>query len=410
MEAAESVCSHELSPGSVLDLLGRLVDKSLVIVEAGSDISETRYRLLDTIRQYALEKLMGTGETQSVRDWHVEYFLQLAEKSEQNYYYFGSRSALWFGRLDRDLDNFRAAMEWSTNNGNAVAALRIAGSLVYFWFAHGLRASEWNDRIQQALSRPEGRERTLARAKALNGIGFMYWADIISFDRRPELEEALSIAQEFGDRWNTATALRNLGLLANIQGNYSEASSFLEQSLEIWRTIGPEGSVARANTTIFLGDVAFNQNDAESARMLYEDAAAVLREAGDMTYLAYTVRRLGQLAWRDGEFKKALAFCKESLKLNLAAGDPRGTVACLAGFAAIATAQGQLERAAVLMAAVESQTVSLGIGLLYIDMMEFDRSFDSLRAKLEGKAFGRAWAKGTSLTMEEAIRLALEGS
>ena len=88
---------------------------------------------------------------------------------------------------------------------------------------------------QEALSRPEDRERTLARAKALNGIGFMYWADIYPPDRRPELEEALSIGRELGDRWNIATALRNLGLLENIQGNYLEACSFLEQSLEIWR-------------------------------------------------------------------------------------------------------------------------------------------------------------------------------
>ena len=156
-------------------------------------------------------------------------------------------------------------MEWSTNNGNAVTALRIAGSVVDFWFAHGLPASEWNDRIHLALSRPEGRERTLARAKALNGIGFMYWTETFRVDRRPELEEALSIAQELGDRWNTAMALRNLGMLANIQGNYSEARSFLEQSMEIWRAFGPEGKMVKTITIIFLGDVALSQNNAESA-------------------------------------------------------------------------------------------------------------------------------------------------
>ena len=172
---------------------------------------------------------------------------------------FGSETATWFKRLDKELDNIRAAMEWSTNTSKAKAALRIAGSLVYFWFAYGGNASEWLDRIQQALSCPESKERTLARAKALNGLGFLYWADIYSVDRRSELEEAMSIGKELEDHWNIATALRNLGLIENIQGNYQQAQTFLEQSLAIWRDMGEDGKMGRAWTLIFLGDGAINQ-------------------------------------------------------------------------------------------------------------------------------------------------------
>ena len=406
LEAAESVCSHDLTASDILDLLGRLVDKSLVIVDAGSETGESRYRMLETIRQYALEKLLAMGEAPTIRNRHLGFYLDLAEISEP--LIFSRQSAVWFDRLDKELDNLRAAMEWSTNNGKAVAALRIAGSLVYFWFARGLPASEWHERIQQALSRPEGMKRTLARAKALNGIGFMYWADIYPIDKRPELEEALSIAQEMNDRWNTAMAIRNLGLLANIQGNYPEASLFLEKSLELWRELGSESKWVEASTLTFLGDVALNQNKAETARTRYEESIAILRAAGDRNFLAYTIRRLGQLAWRAGEYKKAIALCRKSLDLNQEVSDPRGVVACLAGFAAIAAAQGDYKRAAVLMGAVEAQLDSIGIRLLYIDKLEFDRNLTQLHNQFDEKSLARLWAKGRKMNGQEAIRSALE--
>lgn len=408
LEAAESVCSEGMKRSDILDLLGRLVDKSLVIVEDISKANETRYRLLETIRQYALEKSVETGEASAIRDGHLGFYLGLAEKSEP--YIFGSQSALWFGRLDTELDNIRAAMEWSTNSGKADMALRIAGSLVYFWFAHGPAGSEWDDRVQQALSRPEGKEHTLARAKALNGIGFgfMFWADIDPTDRRPELEEALSIGRELGDRWNIATALRNLGLLENIQGNYPEALSFLEQSLAIWREIGSEGKTGSAWTLIFLGDVAFNQNDIDKARSFYTEAIAFLRQVGDKNFLSYSVRRLGQLAWRDGEYEKVITLYKESLNLNQEVGDLRGVMACLTGFAGIAMAQEKYQHAVQLMAAVETQLSAIGIHLLYIDKKEYERNLALVRAKLDEKTLTKFWEKGKGMSFDDAIAFALE--
>jgi tetratricopeptide (TPR) repeat protein len=299
-------------------------------------------------------------------------------------------------------------MEWSTNNGKAVAALRIAGSLVYFWFIHGPLLSEWNDRIRQALSRPEGMERTLARAKALNGFGFMYWADMNPTDKGPELEEALAIGRELGDQWTIATALRNLGMLASIQRNYVEARSLLEQSLEIWREMGAEGKMGSSRTLQFLGDVALNQDEQERARSLYEESAAIWREHGEMNFLAYSLRRLGQLAKREGDYKKAVALCKESLTLNHELGDLRGMLACMAGFAAIAVAQGKFERAASLMAAVETQLSSNRLRLLFLDKMEYERNLALLRAQLDEKNLNKFRAKGRGMSLDEAIAFALE--
>ena len=408
LEAAEAVCSQGMKRSDILDLLGHLVDKSLVIVEADSEVIGTRYRLLETIRQYALEKLVETGEASVIRDRHLDFYLSLAEKSEPH---IGHESVLWINQLDKELDNIRAAMEWSTNSGKAVAALRMAGSLVYFWFywfARGNLLSEWQHRIQLALSRPGGMERTLARAKALNALGFLYWADMYPIDRRPELEEALSIGRELGDPWNIATALRYLGLLASMQGNYVEARSLLEQSLEIWRSMGPEGRRGVSWTLTFLGDVALNQKESNEARSIFEETVAILREIGDKNFLAYSVRRLGLLAWREKDFGRAIALCQESLSLNRELRDPRGVLACLAGFADIAVVQGKFARAARLMAAVETQLAAMGMRLLPVDKMEYERNLALLRTQLDEKVSSKVWAKGKAMTFEEAIEFAME--
>ena len=410
LEAAEEVCSQEMKRSDILDLLGRLADKSLVIVEAASEFSGTRYRLLETIRQYSLEKLVETGEASLIRDQHLDFYLSIAEKSEPH---MGHETGIWINRLDKDLDNIRAAMEWSTNSGKAAVALRMAGSLVYFWFywfAHGNLLSEWQHRIELALSRPEGMQRTLARAKALNALGFLYWADMYPTDRRLELEEALSIGRQLGDPWNTATALRYLGLLASMQGNYVEARSFLEQSLEIWRSMGLEGRSGVSWTLTFLGDVALNQNESNEARSIFEAAVAILREIGDKNLLAYPVRRLGLLAWREKDFARAIAFCKESLSLNRELGDPRGVLACLAGFADIAVVQGKFARAAQLMAAVETQLAAMGMQLLPVDKKEYERNLAQLRAQFEQRTLSKSWAKGKEMSLEQAIAFALDGT
>jgi non-specific serine/threonine protein kinase len=406
--AAEAVCGQGAGkPGDILDLLGRLVDKSLVIVEQISGTPETRYRLLETIRQYALEKLTGLGdEAREMRNRHLEFFVDLAERAEPHA--FGAEARVWFKRIEAELDNLRAAMEWATNTGKSVAALRIAGSLVYFWFMHGPLLAEWYDRIKQALSRPEGIEKTQARAKALNGIGFMYWADMYPTDKRTELEEALRIGRELDDQRSIATSLRNLGLLANIQGKYLEARPFLEESLEIWRRIGADGRMDSAWTLTFLGDVALGLAESARAQLLYEESVMIWREHGDRNFMAYALRRLAQLAWHESQYEKAVVLCTESLNLNLDVGDRRGVIACLAGFAAVAVAQQGWERAAQLAAAVEKQLDLIGIRLLQLDKAEFEHNLSHLHVHLDEKTLHEFQKKGRTMSHEDAMAFALE--
>jgi len=407
LDAAEAVCSQgKLKRSDVLDVLGRLVDKSLVIVEQEPAIGATRYRLLETIRQFALEKLVENGEAPIIRDNHLGYYVALAETAEPHL--ATGEGAVWFPRLDQELDNIRAAFEWSTNLGKADAALRIAGSLAYYWFAHRLAASEWHDWVQKALARPESNERTLTRAKALNAIGLMYFSDVVSIDRRPELEEALTIAREFGDPFNTATALSHLGLMENLKGNYQAARTYLEQGLAIWRQMGPVGKFGRAWTLVYLGDVALNIGAAELARTLYEEVISILRELGELNFLAYAVRRLGHLLWRDGAYEKAIALCKGSLNLNKQVDSPRGVIACLTGFAAIAVAQGKYSHAVQIMAAEEALMTSMGVTQTYMDRQEYDRNLDLLRDELDEKTLVKLWAKGGNMSLDQAVAFALE--
>jgi tetratricopeptide (TPR) repeat protein len=199
-----------------------------------------------------------------------------------------------------------------------------------------------------------------------------------------------------------------LGLLENIEGNYTKARTYLEQSLEIWREMGPEGKTGSTWTMIFLGDVALTNSNPAWARSLYEETVAFLRELGDLNFLAYSVRRLAQLYWYEGHYDEAIARLQESLKLNQDIADPRGVIACLAGFAAVAVAQEQLQRAAQLMGAVETQLASLGIRLLYMDKLEYDRKLTVLQTKLDQQALEKSWEKGNRMSLDQALAFALE--
>ncbi len=131
---------------------------------------------------------------------------------------------------------------------------------------------------------------------------------------------------------------------------------------------------------------------------------------GDINFLGYPIRRLGQLAWREGHYEEAKARCKESLRLNHEVGDPRGVMSCVAGFAAIAVAQEKFERAAQLMAAVETQLTLISIQPPFMDKMEYERNLALVRAKLGEKVLAKIWAKGKAMSFEDAVALALEAA
>ena len=405
LEAAEAICSQGMKRDDILDLLGRLVDKSLVIVEQESITGATRYRLLETIRQYALEKLMGIGEAEAIRNQHLEFFVRMAEGAAPNA--FGAETVKYYEQIDEEIDNIRTAVEWAIETRQALIAFRLAAALFYFWYNRSL-LEEWHGRLNRVLSLPEGLERTAERAKALNSISFFYWAGMSTVNPHRELEEALSIGRELGNDRIIAQSLSNLGRNETAAGNYSQARSLFEQSLDIWQKLGHEHKMEIILTRNFLGDLAFHQGDLEQAKVLYEECVSAFKEIRDQNFLAYSVRHLGQVACRQGEFEKAALLCGESLSLNQGLKDERGVIACLSAFAGIAAASGKVGLASQLFGAVEALLSVSSIRLLQVDQMEFDRNLVILRAQLNSATLEKAWAKGKAMSLEEVIAFALE--
>jgi predicted ATPase len=405
LEAAEEVCSQGMKRGEILGLLGRLVDKSLVIAEADSEVGGTRYRLLETIRQYALEKLMEIKASRVMRDQHLEFYTKLAERAAPNA--FGVGSVRYSDLIDRELDNIRSAMEWSLETHQALLAFRLLAALFYFWYNRS-PLSEWYTRFEGALSLPEGLERTVERAKAINSISFFYWAGMSDVNPLPDLEDALSIGREFGDAHVIAQSLLNLGRIQTTAGNYSNARSLLLESLDIWRSLGSEHNVDIIFAQIFLGEVAFHEGDLIEARTLYQESISALRAIQDQNFLAYTARHLAQVACRQADFAEAELLCRESLSLNQGLRDERGLIACISAIAAIALARERAVLASQLFGAVGALLGARNMRMLQIDQLEYERNVKILRSQLDEKALAKSWAKGSGLSLDEAIALALE--
>ena len=409
LDAAEMIASGDGVPSvQVIELLSQLINKSLVHLEQrGSKVgSETRYGMLESIREYGRVKLLASGEAAKIYDRHIGYFVRLAERAEPHK--FGERTTEWFTRLDQELNNIRAGIDWAIQSGKPVDALLLLAALDYYFFVRGPIA-EWQQRLKTVLSLPGAKEPTLARAKALNGVGMLYWADMHAMDGYPELQEALQLALQLGDQAIKGKALRNLGLFEHLQGHLESAGSLLDQSLEIWTELGPSYLFEKGWTLCFRGDVAFSQDEADLARTFYQESVDIFRGYRDKNFLAYSIRRLGQLAIRRGDSESAINMCHESLLLNIDVGDLRGTLACLAAFGGIRLALGQVAGAAELLIAVQSLLEGRPLfRLVQTDQMEFHRNLAILREKLTGRPFEKAQEKGRQMTLDQVIEACLK--
>jgi len=412
LEAAEEVCSRDVKPSDILDLLGRLVDKSLVIVEADSEIRGTRYRLLETIREYAREKLESFGETDMTRDRHLEFFKRLAEAAELHH--FTSEQLVWFERVETEIDNMRAAMDWSMASADSKDSsagawrqelgLRLMGALMWFW--HRNYAREASERLKQMLAMND--QPTLGRARALYSIGFLYWTVNNFPEARRSLGEALTISRTLDDRPTLARSLGYLGAVAAAENDYASAQPLLEESLSIARTLGPVGRKAASWALASLGDVYFSQGDYSRSKTLYEEAVALTKEAHEKNMLGLMIRRLGYIALRQLDNSRASEYFVESLKLNQVIGHSVGLCASLTALANFAMAQGKPSQAAQLYGAVESHLNHLSSPLFYSDKIEYELGVSNLRKQLRGVALEKAWDKGAAMTIEQAMEFALK--
>ncbi len=402
LEAAEAICpSDGLEAFDILDVLTQLVDKSLVAAETPD--GEARYRLLETVRQYAHDRLQESGEADDARRRHRDWYLTLAEQA-QSELNRGQRGELWFERLETEHDNLRAALQWTqTQKDGAEAGLRLAGALHWFWFRRG----HWNEGarwLEGALTRSDEASPS-ALPWALFGASQFVW-------RRGDYELAttlgekgLALSRELGDRACSACTLIILGNVASHQGNYERAESLFDESLNLSHEL--KNNFLHGIGLVQVGVVARYQGDYERASALFTQSLSLLREVGDKSSIAYALSRLGLVAIHRSHYGLAAASFAESLILCRQVGDKWVSEECVEGFARIASATGQSEQAARLFGAAEVLRETVGWHPAPPDQAYHDRCVASARAGLGETAFAAAWEEGRAMTLEQAVEHAL---
>lgn len=375
LEASESMCSGgEIDAARVLDLLAKLVDRSLVAVE---EIAvESRYRLLETVRQYSLEKLRDSGEELRLRRRHRDWCVALAEDAEPELH--GPRQREWLERLDREYDNLRGAMEWSLANSEADEGLRLAGPLWWFWHVRGhfTAGRDWSER---ALA--QGKAATLAaRAKVSRAAGLLAWAQS-DYARAAALgTESLELSRQAGDRRGAATALTLLGLVAHRRGEHDCAFALYEDSLRICRETGDTWT--EAMNLMFLGEVSLHWQTYERADAFHRDALNLFRQMGDTTGLAYGLYQSGLAARARGDFADAARLLEQGLALFREMGNKGGIVFSLTTLGRLATIRREFPRATALL----EQSLELSRELGYKSGIAYSLLQLGLAARYRGDA------------------------
>jgi predicted ATPase len=402
LEAIEAVCNAggDLAL-EVLEGVDSLVSKSLLRQEEGVG-EEPRFIMLETIHEYAREKLEASGEANKVKRAHAEYFLALAEEAEPHL--TGPQQLAWLERLEAEHDNLRAAVSWTEASGEVELALCLTGSLWRFWAMRG-HLREGRERLESVLSRPEASGRTAARAKALIGAGSLACLQGEYAVARSLYKESLTIARELDDKRTIATSLNNLGMVAGYEGNHVTARSLFEESLDIKRELGDKwGITASLNN---LGVLAYEQGDYTSAHALYEESLALERELGDKRGIALSLSNLGIVALHQGDYAGAQALYEESLALGWELGDKWDIAGSLEELAIVAGKLDQAERAVRLFGAVEAVREALGTPLPPGERARLEQGLAAARAQLGEAAFAAALEEGRRMTLEEAVAYAL---
>ncbi len=449
LAAAESVCTGgPVQAGDVADLLAGLEAKSLALTPATpAATGESRYGLLETVRQYAGERLTASGEAEATRDAHAAYVLALAERAATGL--FGPEQRDWLDRLEVEHDNMRAALAWSARDGDSapsVAAVQLAGALGQFWLLHGHlgEGRRWLTRVlAQEGGRPDGalgpdrvaRARVLNAAgmlaerqqeygvavdllekslslyrasgdrrgsvNALNGLGLVAW-DRGDYPRALALHrENLALRHALGDKRGIANALNNLAIVCKYQGDAAGAIAFYEQSLTLWKELGEPWGLA--NVFSNLGIEMYERGDHERALALHEESLALRRDLGDTLGISWSLTNVATVCARLGRHERAVVLFEESLALARRLGDRATITDAVEGLAEVAAALAHMGRAARLFAAVEALRAATGDPQSPAERARYDRNIAAVRASLGDDPFATAWAAGRSMTLEETI-------
>jgi predicted ATPase/DNA-binding SARP family transcriptional activator len=407
LEEAQAVCSGEaIEVAEVLDLLTHLVGKSLVVMQEQN--GEARYQMLETVREYALEKFLELSEAGQVRNRHLDFFVQLAEQGEPELQ--GAQQAIWLERLEIEHDNLRAALDWSLTGGELEAGLRLAGALWLFWDVHGYHheGRVWSNRMLAKCHGSAAAPSASARAKLLYVTGHLRQRQGDLERAREHYTASLAIYRQLKDEGQVAMLLRGLGELAQDEGDLTGAKNFYDQSVALFRRLGDMkgSSIALGH----LGIVAILEGDYEQAAALCTETLASGRARGDSRTTAIALTTLGFVSWAKGKPAQAATQFAEALDLQATLTDKWVAQYSLMGMALVAFATRQLARAARLFGAAESLRESIGTPVPPSQRPHYDSLVAAVRAQLHEARFAKAWAEGRAMELEQAVQFALKNS
>jgi predicted ATPase len=405
LEGAVAVVEENADEFEVLDLLTLLADKSLAVVDrAGGD--GARYRFLESVRQFALERLRETDEEKALRERHLDHFLALAERAEAEL--LGPSQGTWFARLDGDGENLLAALDASRDLPDGPRrGLRLAGAVARFWSARGryllgLRAltsaldADAKVRAATGDTTPDP-----ARGKALVRAGGLaiYLCDLEAAG--PPIEESLATYQALGDQKGIARAYAGLATLAAYRGDFVASRDHGLHSLELYRANGDKRGVAV--TLHNLGYLALLQGDWLQASPAYEEALALLREVGDLEHMALTLADLAVASQGLERADRAHAELAEALSLVVELSAPREGAYALEAAAVLAEAWREPAQAARFAGAAQALRERIGSPLVPLEQGDRDGLRRRLEAALGGTPFFEAHEGGRGLGFEAAV-------
>ena len=419
----------------LLDGITSLVDKSLLRqVEPAK--GESRFVMLQTIREYALEKLEASGEEALTKRALAAYCLVLAETTEQS----GTEGEEWLEQLTVEQDNFRAGLDWLTETGETEWGLRLGAALFRFWETCESLA-EGRSRLDKLLKLAGAAAPTRLRARALFAAGVLaqVQGDYAAADVL--IRESVEITSQLGDKQGNAVSLNALAVCARDRGDVAGALALFEESLLLWKEVGDQKAVARALSNLanvvklqgdydrartlcaeclsifrklgdrtgiawslnYQGDVARDQADPASAQTLYEQSLAIFRELGDRWGVAATLADLGSLSREAENYSRAHSLYQESIKIFQELGHKRGIARLLECFACTAALQLEAGRALRLAGAAAALRQNIGAPLTPAEQAKLEVVLEAPRQALSPTAGATAWSEGWAMTVEQAI-------
>jgi predicted ATPase/class 3 adenylate cyclase len=404
VEMAEEVCSGDgVERADVFDLLYALVDKSLVTIEPGHD-GETRYTMLESLWDYADEKLTQQGETAKYRTRHLDYFVRFAEEAEAELMGLDQVSVL--DRLSIEHFNLNYALRWSLASDDRIErGLRLASALSRYWEVRSY-LTEGREQFQELLQRADDSIPALVRAKANRGAGRLAWSQDRDEEALRYYGESQRLFEQVGLPIDAAYVEAFRGFIERNEGNNDAARILFRNALAVGESHGVERLIA--TTLSGLGSIATDEGDFVAAREMKERSLAIFRKFGDKWIISLVTWSLAKACISERDFEAARRYISESIALSRELGNKWSVPYALEAIGDICIAEGCGAKAVRLYGAASIQREALGLAFPPAEKISYQKSLDGLHALVPQKEFDLQWNAGRALTAQAAMNFALE--